>query len=194
MAVETLVEVVKSGREPCVAVAIQQLAELHATPEARRAKGDIVAVLSESSRPETLLVASTALSVLAEPGDADVIDALSTLRLKSEGEVGWSAALALARLGSDSGKTTLLDLLDRGFWQSGDRYEVIDETGQVRRYPMPPERIEALIIASIAAASNLDDPEVWSAIEMLKADSSHAVRGAAMEALAGREAVDAGTA
>lgn len=193
LALDTLIEVVQRGKEPYVAVAMHELGNLAKLPHSAAAVMPMVAALQRSDRPETLLVGSTAISVLAEPQQAEVIDVLASIRLKHEGEVAWSAALALARLGSPAGRSTLLDMLDRTFWTTGERYEVIDDKGQLRRYPMPPERVEALLIASVSAAANLQDPQVWEAIEALGSDSSHAVRGAVMEALAKREATAAVT-
>jgi hypothetical protein len=185
-AVATLVDVVTRGQEPFAAVAMQELANLHEHPAARQAVAPIVATLRSSTQPETLLVATTALSVIAEKGDEAAIAALASTRLSAEGEVAWSAALALARLGSGAGKTTLYDLLDRSFWQNGERYEITNEKGEVLRYPMPPDRVDAWLIASIQAASRLDDPELWEMIAALEADASPAVRGAAMEAAKAR--------
>ena len=189
----TLIEVVERGQEPYVSVAIQELANLHGLPDSQTAVAPILAVLAKSDRPETLLVASTALSVLASKNDQRVTGVLASVRLANDGEVAWSAALALARLGSDAGKSTLLDMLDRSFWETGERYEVIDEKGNVLRYRMPPERVKALLVASVEAASNLRDPQLWEAIESLKADPSHEVQGAVMRALGARQTANADT-
>jgi hypothetical protein len=186
IAVETLIHVIRRGREPYVAVAIQQLADLHVLPESPSAVDPILEVLGNTSRPETLLTASTALSVLAQEGDERVIDALSRVRLTHEGEVAWSAALGLARLGSTAGKSTLLDLLDRKHLESGDLFQAIDVSGVVRRYPLPPTRVEALLIATMEAAANLDDSDLWAMIDRLQSDSSPAVRGKATELLKAR--------
>ena len=178
-AVEPLLAVLRHGREPYVTVAMQELGRLYGLSESRRAVEPIVELLRESQRPETLLVACTVLSVLANGDDQHVIDALASTRLKFEGEVAWSAALALARLGSAAGKTTLLDLLDRSFLESGARYQVTDASGGIRRYPLPPRRVDELLIAAIDAASNLDENQVWAMIEDLRSDPSPSVRGRA---------------
>lgn len=180
-AVEPLVAVVNSGREPYVAVAIQQLANLHQIPASRSAYEPILNVLSKSSRAETLLTACTALSVLAPGGDPQVVKALNSTLLSKDGEVGWSAALALARLGDAGGKSTLLDMMDRQYLESGNRYRTVDASGNIRQYPLPPQRIEALILATVEAASNLDDRDLWVMIDRLKSDASPAVRGKAVE-------------
>lgn len=189
VAVSALIDLIQRGREPYGSVAIEELGNLHELPESKAAVVPITAAVRETDRPETLLVACTALSVLATKGDPEVVEALSSIRLSHDGEVSWSAALALARLGSNSGKLTLLDMLDRSFWETGERYRIVDESGQVRRYPMPPNRVDAFLIASIDAASQLPDEDLWEAIEALESDGSHAVRGAAAKAVAERGGV-----
>ncbi len=185
-AIDPLLEVVRHGGEPYATVAMQELGQLHELPEVRQAIEPIIAVMRASARPETQLTACTVLSVLATPDDRQVIGALSALRLRSDGEVAWSAALALARLGSPAGKSTLLDLLDRSFLESGERYRVIDTDGSIRRYPLPPQRVDKLLMAAIDAASRLDDAEVWEMIGQLESDPSPAVRGLATAATASR--------
>ena len=180
-AIDPLIDVVEGGREPYVAVAMQQLGNLHGLPGAKRAVEPILLVLGKTNRAETLLTGCTVLSVLADGDNGRVVDALSAVRLANDGEVEWSAALALARLGSGAGNSTLLDLLDRKHLESGDRYEVRDESGNIRRYPMPPNRIEALLIVTMDAAANLGDNDLWGKIDRLKSDPSPAVRGKAME-------------
>ena len=177
-AIAFLVELVRSRREPFVQVAMQELVDLRAEPGVAAAIEPMTALLDGASSDETSLVACTCLSVLAGVGDVAVIEALKRVRLRSEGEVEWSAALALARLGSDAGAATLLDLLDRKFLESGDRYHTRDEkSGVVHRYPLPPGQVEQILIAAIDAASNLANTDLWEMIERLKSDPSPAVRG-----------------
>lgn len=178
-AVGPLLDVLRDGREPYVTVAMQELGELHALSETSRAVEPITEILTTSTRSETRLMACTVLSVLATPDDRRVLDALVTTRLSSEGEVAWSAALALARLGSAAGKSTLLDLLDRTFLESDERYHVSDAAGNVRRYRLPPHRVEELLMVTIDAVSELDDAELRAMIERLESDPSPAVRAAA---------------
>ncbi len=187
-AVAPLVKIVTLKREPYVPAALQELGNLHELPEARAAVGEISQALSHSPRPETAMVAATALSVLADRDNREVIDALKALMFANDGEVAWSAAMALARLGDASGQSILLDLLDRGFWEKGERYQIVDESGAVRRYPMPPQRIEALLIAAIDAAANLPDRVLWDAIETLKSDPIPNVRIKAAEVASRRTA------
>lgn len=187
-AVPPLIKVVSLHREPYVPAALQELGNLHALPEARAAVGEITQLLTRSPRPETAMVAATALSVLATPGDPAAIGALKSILFAQEGEVAWSAAMALARLGDSSGRTVLMDMLDRAFWESGERYQKVDESGKVLRYPMPPQRIEALLIAAIDAASHLQDQALWDAIETLKSDPIPNVRTKAAEVASRRTA------
>ncbi len=181
-AVAPLLLVLDRSREPYAIAAMHQLGRLHEVPQSRQGVKAIVRILSTAVQPETQLMACTVLSVLATRDDKEVIDALTEKRLTSEGEVAWSAALALARLGSSAGKSTLLDLLDRAFLESDERYHVADAEGRIRRYPLPPQRVEELLMVAIDAASGLDDPELWAIIAGLEADPSPAVRSRAKSA------------
>lgn len=187
-AVAPLVQIVKQTREPYVGPALQELGNLNGLPEARASSNEIAALLSRSYRPETAMVASTALSVLAERGDPTAIAALQSLMRTNDGEVAWSAAMALARLGDSSGRTVLMDMLDRNFWQTGERFQVVDEKGQLLRYPMPPQRVDALLIAAIDASSHLTDEALWAAIDSLKSDPTPSVRTKAEDAASRRAA------
>ena len=182
-AIDPLLAVLRGGYEPYAAVAMQELGRLRALPQTREAIDPIVEILATSTRAETLLMACTVLSVLAEPGDQRVLDALAATRLTAEGEVEWSAALALARLGSDAGKSTLLELCDRSFLESGEHYTITDSAGNVRRYALPAQRVDELLMAVIDAASNLDDADVWGMIQRLGSDPSPAVRAKAAATL-----------
>ncbi|MFQ5413078.1 MAG: HEAT repeat domain-containing protein [Phycisphaerae bacterium] len=183
-AVAPLIDVVARGGSPYCDRAIRQLGNLHSLPDTRAAVGPIIrAIQAAGATAETKLVGCTALSVLAAPGDAAVIEALTSVWHGHEGEVEWAAAHALARLGSAAGRSTFLDLLDRSFWSAADRYVGRDDAGQLRRYRMPPDRIDALLIAAIDAAAHLDDQDLWDMIERLKSDRSAAVRGRAASVL-----------
>ncbi len=166
--------------------AMQELANLHHLPGSKRAVKPILAMLTSQNQADTLIVAATALSVLGSGDDPRVIDALASTTLSHDGEVAWSAALALARLGSDRAKSTLLDLLDRRFWETGERYRVMAPDGTVRLYPMPPARIDQLLVAAIEAVSNLGNAELWEVVEGLQTDASPAVRGAVAKAMGAR--------
>lgn len=187
-AVSPLIMIVKQQKEPYVGPALVELGNLHKLPEARSSVGDIVELLARSPKTETAMVAATALSVLADPGDPNAISALKKLMHGNDGELSWSAAMALARLGDSSARSVLLDLLDRSFWQDGERYQVVDPKGNVLRYPMPPQRIDALLMAAIDAASHLPDKDLWAAIDTLKSDPTPGVRAKAEEAASRRSA------
>lgn len=189
-AVEVLREVVNGGREPYTRVAVMALGNLHDVPAAQSATDTIVKVLRSTNANETRLAACTVLSVLAPRGNAEAIAALNEARLAGAGEVEWSASLALARLGSDAGRTTLLDLLDRRFWETGERYQVVNEKGEVRRYAMPPQRVESLLVAAIDAAAHLDDRDLWDSIDRLQSDASKAVARHAAEVVRERGSSD----
>ena len=181
-AIAPLVAVVRTGDGTCGVVAIEQLGGMVGTAGLDRAIEPILDALSDSAGAEIRLVASTVLSLIAEPTDRRVIEKLSEVRLANDGELAWSAALALARLGSNAGKSTLLDLLDRSFWESGDRYQTIDGQGSAVRYKMPPQRIDHLLIAAVDAAENLGDRDLWEMMERLKSDTSPIVSSRAARA------------
>ncbi|MCH8251434.1 MAG: hypothetical protein IID36_03170 [Planctomycetes bacterium] len=190
-AIADLVEIAGHAHDVYRRVAIQQLGDMRETPEARKAVSAIVSTLTdgEPRSDETKLVACTALSVLADRGDASATAALtSTLRLSGGGEVEWSAALALARLGSSAGKSVLIDLLDRSFWEADGRYVTEDGKGNKLRYSMPAHRVDINLIAAMDAAANLADKDLWDAIDRLKSDPSVAVRGKALARLKDRPA------
>ncbi len=181
LSLEVMIEIVQGGVEPYVQVAMQELGNLHEVQDARRGVQPILGLLSTSQRPETLLTACTVLSVITTPGDSTVTEGLNRAMYAHDGDISWSAALSLARLGSVEGRSTLLDLLDRKFWESDQRYQITDSTGQIKRYAMPPGRIDAWLLAAIDASSHLDDSLLWEMIERLKSDPSLAVRGRAVQ-------------
>lgn len=188
IAVDTLVDIIRRSQGTHVLAAMQELGDLHESPLTRVAVGPITDLLRRTDRTETLLVACTALSVLAEPTDVDAIAALVDLRLARDGEVAWSAALALARLGSNAGKSTLMDLMDRPFLSSEDRYHITGSSGTVHRYVMPPARIDQVMIAALDAASHLSEADLWATIDGLQTDPSPAVRAKAIDVVQAREA------
>lgn len=191
-AVEPLVRVVETGREPFASAAMRQLGEMKGVANISQAVVPIVKLLTGSNRPETRMVACTALAALDVRGNEVALAALRTALRTGENEVSWSAAIALAYLGDASATSVLLDLLDRSFWETGERYEVRDDAGNVRRYRMPPQRVNDLLIAAIDASAKLNEPDLWAAIERLKSDPFPAVRAAAMKALNRRAGVPAG--
>jgi len=184
--VSPLLDVVRSREEPYAAVAIQELANLKDVVPTDEAVAAIVEVITASDRPETLLTACPALSVLADAGNPAAIQALTTVYVKYEGEVSWSAALALARLGSATSKSSVMDLLDRSFWEDGERYVQRDEKGQMHRYPMPQGMIEQWLLAAMAVVPKVDDPDLWDMVDRLKSDRSLTVQAKANELLSAR--------
>jgi len=184
---QPLLELVQSGAEPHVGIAMQVLGDDASLRGDREVIDAIREATQKAKTATTLITGCTVLSVLAGPGNGEVLDTLAEVRLLHEGEVDWSAALALARLGDARGKSTLMDLLDRPFLESPDRYVAIDEAGNVKgRYPLPPARVEALLVATIDAASHLNDGDLWEMVGRLQSDRSLAVRGKASEAMARR--------
>ena len=185
-AVGPLITALAEGNEEIASLVMMQLGNLSSFAESREAKGLIVDRLGGWKQPETKLVACAALSALAEPQDTDVIDALEDLRLASEGEVEWAAGIALGRLGSPKARLTLQDLLDRSFWEAGERVRLVDDAGHEKQYPMPSWKIEAWLVAAIDAASQSDDADLWKQIDELKSDSSPNVRTRAERACSER--------
>jgi hypothetical protein len=193
VALETLLGIIRANQEPFVSTAMQELGETPSVIGSTQVIETVANGLASVRTTEAKLVGCTVLSVLAEPHDERAIEVLSQIRLAHDGEVAWSAALALARLGSANGRTTLMDLLDREFLESPDLYIVRNDEGSVvGRYPLPPARVEATLIAAIQAAAHLDDAELWAMIRELQSDPSLAVRGAASEAVGGRSALPSG--
>jgi len=176
-AIKPLEEVIESGWQPFSRVAVAAIGDLGSLPEAASCVDPVLAAMARANSPEALLTCATVLSVIAPHGSETVIKRLDQVRLTHDGEVEWSAALAMARLGSGAGKSTLTDMLDRSFWESGNRYEKRDASGAVHQYPMPPQRVDELLIASAVAVSNTNDADLWESIQKLKSDRSSVVRG-----------------
>lgn len=185
-AIDPLLEVVSHGDDSFAMLAMAELGNLAHVPGIHGSLPVIVERAKTLATPEGRIVACTVLSVIAEPADRDVIAVLTSLLRSQGGEVGWSAALALARLGNDAGKSTLLDLLDRSFWESGQRYHTVSEDGTVLRYRMPEGRIVRNLVTALEAVGTLSDPDVWDMIERLREDPRPSVRTRATEMLASR--------
>ena len=185
-AIDPLLEVVSRGDDSFAMLAMAELGNLAHVPGIHGSLPVIVERAKTLATPEGRIVACTVLSVIAEPTNCDVIAVLTSLLRSQDGEVGWSAALALARLGNAAGKSTLLDLLDRSFWESGQRYHTTGENGTVLRYRMPEERIVRNLVTALEAVATLSDPDVWDMIERLREDPRPSVRTRATEMLASR--------
>lgn len=183
---DTLLKVVERGQEPYTSVAIQEIANLHDVVPMPQAIPLIAKVAQTSDQATTLLTACPALSVIAPHQDPTAIKALKRVYTMHGGEVSWSAALALARLGSDAAKPTMLDLLDRKFWESGERYQKLDAQGQTHRYAMPKAMVDQWLLAAIDVVPELNDPDLWEMVDRLKSDPSLAVRAKAEAVLSAR--------
>lgn len=92
----------------------------------------------------------------------------------AEVDVAWNAAIALAKLGDDSGRARLLQMLDRSYLET-----VETMTDEQRAHTM---------IAALQAAALIPDPELRARVEQLAdEDPNLNVRRVALEAL---EAMD----
>lgn len=185
-AVEPLIQLVNGTRERHAIAAMEQLGHLHGACEVRQAIPPIVAILGRAKKPETKVMACTVLSVLANPHDATVLEALNQARLSGDMETNWSASLSLARLGSAAGKDTLLELLDRNYLEADGRYQATDASGKAIRGRLRPDRVEQILIAGMDATEKLQDDDILAALKRLTSDKAPAVRGHAAEVLARR--------
>lgn len=144
----------------------------------------------EDSDSVVRTVACVSISTIASPGDADVVEALRRAYFDDNREVKWNAALGLARLGSPAGKSLLLDMLNRDYWEG--EVPVRKETPQgTREYKMPPGKVVHHLLAAIDGASRLDDAEIREGIKELLRDSAVQVRNAALKVLENRRPVRA---
>ena len=111
----------------------------------------------------------TAAYVLGALGDKKVTPALKRSLEDPVIDVRWNAALSLARLGDDSGKEILLQMLDRN---------------RLRMIQMNEVEIEQVMTNAAKALSLVQNDEARSVLEALaKTDSSLKVRQAALQAL-----------
>lgn len=187
-AVAPLLAVLERTDETYSASAVQALGYLHEAGVSRNVITAIIDELERAARPETKLVACTVLSVLTDAEDEPAVQALISAYRAAEGDVEWNCALALARLGDATGRATLLDLMDREFLERDGLYETKDGAGVVHRYPLPPQRVQEILIAAIDAGAQLGDPEVFAQVRQLaESDRSPAVREHAAGVLRKRE-------
>lgn len=163
--------------------ALAALMELRDEPAARRRVSDVLARLDDDD-VAVQIVACAAVGVLAERTDAAAIRALRQ-KLAGDREVQWNAALALARLGSSSGKVVLLNMLDRGFWEK-NRVQYQDASETVDR-PFSAVEIQNHLMTAIDASAKLEDADLRASISKLAADPALPVREAARTALAGAD-------
>ncbi len=162
--------------------ALSALAGLRDVPEVRSALPRLIGALNDSDSV-VRTVACVAVSAVADEGDAVAIGALGRVYSEMDREVRWNAALAMARLGSDRGKSTLLDMLSRRYWESEVKVRSETASGTVREYPLPPPAIERYLVVTVEASSRLADSELWAEIRRLESDASPAVVGAVRAAV-----------
>ncbi|RIK69259.1 MAG: hypothetical protein DCC65_00495 [Planctomycetota bacterium] len=179
LAVEPLTAKLKDENWWTRSTALQALAELKDVPEARKSLPAVLPLLKDPV-PAVQIVACATVACLAEAGDSVATRALSD-RLEAEAEVQWNAAMALARLGSATGKLTLLNMLNRGYWEGMD-LQYLENGASVRRKYTEAE-VSRNLKAAIEAAACVHDTELRDAIASLGKDPSVVVREAARAAL-----------
>ena len=173
--------------EPAVRKAgVSGMAELGPIPEMRSRASTLVPVLNDDPVREIRLMAATALGQIADRGNKAVIDALRK-QLVDEDEVRWNVALALIRLGDESGKLDVLDMLSREYWQNR-RIKDDPESEQTR--PIAEAEIGRNIRSALTALDRVHDSEIRSAIRLLADDPNPLVRGDARNVLKTLEEMD----
>ncbi len=183
--VPLLVEALENSDAGIRREALGSLALMGDCEAARAQVGRVVRSLGDSE-PVVRMVACVALSNLADPADAEVIDALADAHLADEDQdVRWNAALTLARLGSPKAQSSVADMLQRSYWQN-QRVQFQSSKGIMVDRALAPERVNEYLITAIEAAENLDDEEVWDRIEDLTKDPVLRVVGRARQAIADR--------
>ena len=163
--------------------------------EADRAIPTLVAKLSDSNEDiDVRIAAATALGPLAKPGDARVIDALSTALRDGDPrnlELVWSSALSLAQLGQANVADTVLLLLDR---EELSQVKVLDREQDPRNPAfrnLSEKEIERILINTMLGARNLKVDAVQQRIrQVAQSDPSARVRAAGQEILRGASAVE----
>jgi HEAT repeat protein len=161
--------------------ALIALTELREAPNIEMALPEVIGALSDED-PIIRTVACVAISSVARKGDGEAIEALTDAYLDENREVQWNSALALARLGSDQGRSLLLDMLDRGYWEDV-KVRIDTPSGETREYAMPAATIDRYLVATVEAVGGLVDVAIREAIEKLERDSSVEVREAVRKAM-----------
>ncbi len=178
--VEWLVSRLSSDDADARRVALQALARMKEAPEARLALPRIYPLLRDPSR-EVQIVACLTVASLADPGDALAVRELAQTEAPHV-ELQWNKTMALTRLGSPRGKMMLLNMLDRGYWESY-RLDYVEDGVQVQRQFTEAE-VSARLAAAAEVSAHLNDSEIQSVLAKLRdADPSHEVRNAAQQAL-----------
>lgn len=177
-AVDTIAKFLDNSDPQARQAALSGLMELRNQPAARERLPAVVQRLDDES-PAVQIVAAAAIGVLAQPDDQAAIKALRQ-KLAGDREVQWNAALALAKLGSKSGKAVLLNMLDRGFWEKS-RVQYQDAAETIDR-AFTPNEIDGYLRVAMDAAGRLDDADLRASIQRLRDDPSPSVRDAARKA------------
>jgi len=113
-------------------------------------------------------IRSIAVVALGNTGDHSIKKILKKTLNDAEPNVQWGSAISLAQMGDSQGKGILFQLLDR-------RY--LSQFPEVDSYEQ-----NHLILNTISAAANLNDPELNNRIsELSKLDQNSNVRAAAMK-------------
>jgi len=170
-------------------IALQGLAEMHEVEGIQARLPAIYALLEPGQPTEVRMVAALAVASVAERFDKDAIRELNRMSA-DDVEVRLAQATALANLGSTSSKLTLLNMLDRQFWQ-GLQVDVGQGSGATRKLS---EREIAQRICGIApVAARLQHPDIDAMLEDLaEKDPSVQVREAVRQALDDAAAADEG--
>lgn len=166
-------------------IALQAIADMHSMSEARSALDQMYPLLKDSSE-EVRIVAALAIASVAPRGDRTAIR-----RIESMQAVGidsqMNRATALTKLGSMRGKTMMLNMLSRDYWQ---KLGGTTQSGVATR-PLSSEEISARLIALAPIAASLGDADVTGAVRKLsESDESPQVRDAARSALSSPASAD----
>jgi HEAT repeat protein len=165
---------------------ISGMAELGPIPAMQARAVSLIPVLNDDPVAEIRLIAATALGLIAAPDDRAVVQALR-VQLVDEDEVRWNVALALCRLGDESGKADVLDMLDRSYWAGR---KIQDDVESERTRPISEAEIGRNIRSALAALDRVHDPEIRSAIRFLAEDPNPLVKSDARNLLKKLETTD----
>ncbi len=171
-------------------IALQGLAEMHDVDGVQARLPAMYPLLEPGQPTEVRMVAALSVAAVAKRFDEVAIRQLSRMSA-DDVEVRLAKATALANLGSTSSKLTLLNMLDRQFWQ-GLNIDIGQSSGATRKLS---EREIAQRICGIApVAARLQHPDINEMLEDLAAnDPSVQVREAVRQALDDAAAADEAT-
>jgi hypothetical protein len=151
--------------------AVRGLAELGPIPETRSRIAVLYPVLHDDSASEVRMLAATAIGQIAPVGDERAIRELRG-QLVDGDEVRWNVALALARLGDDGGKLDILDMLSREYWAGR---QIQDDPDAPQTRPISEAEIARNLSSTLLSLDRLHDPEIRSAVLVLKDDRNPSV-------------------